>query len=242
MFSVAVHGVDGSVWPLTESRHLGVFLGRAPVGLRSSGDWEPVAGSLELVVADNDSDGRKLDDINVTMRKWRRAWSMHNYGTLRINDPGSWETWIRLRLSEPIPDLPDVDSEGYEEFVQAVVADPKFPWWVRTRTYRETSFEVANAGDYETWPRVRWKQGGTVRMPSGATISLPTVPQWRTIHLDPYESCAVVDDSGKLDRPLWRQLRNRVFPEALPVGAARRFSIPSGAQLLVDERIDDPWR
>lgn len=241
MFEVSWHGVDGSVWPLLDVAHRGVFLKRNPVELRSSGG-DPVSGVLELVVADNNPDGRELAPIDETVRLWRRSWSRHTFGTLRVNDPGSWETWLPLRLSESVGSLPAVDAHGFEEFTQAVVSDPAHPYWRRTRVYSSPSFKVANAGEYETWPRVRWVQGGTLVMPSGASVTLPSVSSPRTLFLDPFESCAVVDDSGVLDRELWRRLRGQVTPEPIPVGEVREFTIPGGAQLLVDERVDDPWR
>lgn len=241
MFEVTFYGVDGKVWPLTAVQHRGVFLKENPVELRTSGE-EAVAGSLELVVADNDPEGRELHEIADVMREWRGSWSRRNYGTLRIEDSGAWESWLPLRLAEPIPDLPSVDPAGYEEFTQAVVSDPHHPYWRRTHVYDQRTFTVTNAGDHETWPRVRWKQGGTVTLPSGVALTLPTVGEWRTIFLDPFESLCVLDDKNRLDRALWRQLRHKVYPEPIPVGEVRTFGIPAGAQLIVDERVDDPWR
>lgn len=238
---ITLFGVDGSVWPLTERAHKGVFLKSNPLELRASGG-EAVAGTLDLVVADNDPDGVELDPIAVTMRKWRRAWSPRDYATLRIDDPDSWDAWLPLKLSEVIPDLPDIDPEGFEEFTQAVVSHPRHPYWRRTHVFQTPECVVANAGDHEGWVSVQWLRGGTVTMPSGATLTLPSVAEWRTIHLDPFESCDVVDAAGKRDVGLWRQLRNKVYPEPVPVGESRTFRIPQGAKLIFDERVDDPCR
>lgn len=238
---ITLFGVDGSVWPLTDRAHTGVFLKSNPLELRAS-SGEAVAGTLELVVADNDPDGAELDPISVTMPKWRRAWSPRRYATLRINDPDSWDAWLPLRLSEVIPDLPPLEPEGFEEFTQAVVSDPRHPYWRRTHVYQTTECVVVNGGDHEMWASVQWLRGGTVTMPSGATFTLPTVPEWRRILLDPFESCDVVSQDGVRDEVLWRQLRGRVFPESVPVGETRTFRIPQGAHLLIDERVDDPWR
>ncbi|WP_288833664.1 hypothetical protein [uncultured Corynebacterium sp.] len=239
MKSVTYVGVDGSVWPLTARDHEGVFLQATPDELRAEGDGGPIAGSLDLVVADNSPEGEDLEPVWVTERAWRRAWSVREFGTLRVDDGEGSDHWLRVRLSVPISGFPEVSPEGFVEFSQAVVADVSV--WSRRFEFVGSSVLVANSGDVDVWPRVRWGLAGELTMPSGAVVQLPEVPSPRTILLDPSESCAVVDDSGVVDEPVWKGLRGKVFPEMIPAGQAREFQLPEGATLIVHEGVVSPW-
>lgn len=241
MKTVHYAGVDGSMWDLSSVAHQGVFLSRNPVDLAAD-ESGVVSGSLELVVADNDPDGRRMDGIEVTMRRWRQAWSLRRDGWLQVRAEGSWEAVLRVRLAAVVPSLPEDDPRGYVEFSQQVTSDPaRRSWWTRTRDYRGGQVSPVNTGDVEAWARVRWEQAGTLVQPSGARVVLPAVDSPRTIWLDPQESCLVVDDRGVRDDALWRRLRGVCFPEPIPAGEQRTFGLPPGAALLVDERVDDPW-
>ena len=239
MKSVTYVGVDGSVWPLTSTDHAGAFLQATPDELRSDEDGEPVSGSLDLVVADHLPDGGELDDVRVVERRWRRAWSTHRFGTLRIDDDEGEDYWLRVRLAAPIAGFPEVDPDGYVEFSQSVVGES--PVWWRTQTFGPGVAQVSNSGDVEGWPRVRWESAGRLIMPSGAVVDLPEVDNPRTVLLDPHESCVVLDDSGTVDEVVWRQLRGRVFPEVVPVGEVRQFTVPTGASLILSEGVVSPW-
>ena len=239
MKSVSYTGVDGSVWPLTSTDHAGVFLQATPDELRSEEDGEPVAGSLDLVVADHLPDGGELDDVRVVERRWRRAWSPRMFGTLRVDDDEGVDHWLRFRLASPIAGFPEVDPEGYVEFSQSVIAES--PVWWRSQTFGPGAVQVSNSGDVDGWPRVRWESAGRLVMPSGAVVDLPAVSAPRTVLLDPHESCVVLDDSGDVDEAVWRQLRGRVFPEVVPVGEVREFVVPDDAALIFNEGVTSPW-
>ncbi|MGV0327301.1 hypothetical protein ACUY2E_10245 [Corynebacterium confusum] len=238
MREFTLFGVDGSVWPLTSWEHAGVFFRAEPVDLQADDDGR-ISGSLDLVVADHRPDGSRVGTIDDVMSAWRRAWSKHRDCTLRVDDDKD-SLSLRLRLESVVPNLPSLDAEGYEEFSQSVVA-PEGAAWLRKSSRLGPSVRVVNAGDHEAWVSIRWQRGGSVRLPSGATFILPTVPEPRTILLDPGESCAVVDVDGVLDRSLWVELRSRVFPEPVPPGQVREFVVPEGASVLFNERVDDPW-
>ncbi len=239
MKSVSYAGVDGSVWPLTSVGHAGVFLQATPDELRSDEDGEPIAGSLDLVVADHLPGGVRLDDVRVVERRWRRAWSVRKFGTLRVDDDEGVNHWLRVRLASPIAGFPEVDPEGYVEFSQSVIAES--PVWWRTQTFGPGSAPVSNSGDVDGWPRVRWESAGRLVMPSGAVVDLPSVSAPRTVLLDPHESCVVLDDSSAVDEVVWRQLRGRVFPEVVPAGEVRKFTVPAGASLIFNEGVASPW-
>lgn len=100
--------------------------------------------------------------------------------------------------------------------------------------------EVHNPGDDTIWTRVRWREGGPLVMPSGAVTTLPTIPEERTLVLDPAESCVVLDDDDQVDDTLWGSFL--VFPEGVPVGEARTYSLPEGAVLVWDVGYTNPWK
>lgn len=97
-----------------------------------------------------------------------------------------------------------------------------------------------NTGDNVVFPRVRWQEAGDVVMPSDAVISLPEVPGPRVLELDPLESCVVVDEDGQVDHQVWGTFP--VFPEGVPVGEARTYTVPDGAMLLWDIGYTNPWK
>lgn len=100
--------------------------------------------------------------------------------------------------------------------------------------------EVHNPGDDAVYTRVRWREGGHLVMPSQAVITLPTIPEERTLVLDPVESCVVLDDDDQPDNTLWGTFP--VYPEGVPVGEARTYQLPEGAALLWDVGYTNPWK
>ena len=242
MEAVTYLGADGSQWPLTAREHRGVFLREGALSLVPGDDAEAdsrLSGSLQLVVADNDPEGRGLASIDEAMRLWRRAWSRRLWGTLLVRGaPEAPRSWARVRLAAPVPDLTRVDPEGCEEFDLQVVGQSRR--WLRTQTVVGPTAVVVNGGDREVWPRVRWRSGGVLVLPSGAKVTLPTVGDWRTVHLDPWLGCEVVTDAGVRDDVLWRRLRGVVFPEVVPAGEQRMFRVPEGAQVSWDMEVEDP--
>ena len=240
MKSVSYRGVDGSVWPLTEWAHRGVFLKEGALELApGEDDGSGLSGVLSLVVADNAPDGAELDPIEETMQAWRRAWSPRLFGSLVVRGAQeAAETWARVRLAAPIPDLTVIDPEGFEEFEQQAVAESRR--WLRTEALPGPEVIVFNGGAGDVWPRVRWQAGGVLVFPSGARVELPTVEEPRTVWLDPGLGCAVVADDGERDVELWRRLRGRVFPEVVPPGEGRVFRVPDGAVVSWEWEVDDP--
>ena len=100
--------------------------------------------------------------------------------------------------------------------------------------------DVHNPGDDVIFPRVRWREGGELVVPSGAVIDLPEIEGERTLVLDPVESCVVVDDDGQVDDALWGSFA--VFPEGVPVGEGRTYRLPDGAVLVWDVGYTNPWK
>lgn len=240
MESVTFFGVDGSQWPLTAWEHRGVFLKEGALALApGEDDGSGLSGSLSLVVADNSPDGAELAPIDESMQCWRRAWSSRVWGRLVVvGADEAAETWARVRLAAPIPDLTVIGAEGFEEFEQQVVAESRR--WLRTEALPGPEVVVFNGGVGDVWPRVLWQAGGVLVLPSGARVELPTVEAPRTIWLDPGLGCVVVDDDGERDVELWRALRGRVFPEMVPPGEGRVFRVPEGAVVSWDWEVADP--
>lgn len=237
MVAISYTGVDASTWNLTDVDHDGIFMEEGALSVLRGVDGEPLSGALNLVVADRNQDASFIRRINATMMLWRAAWSPREWGTLRVTGPRG-ESFAQVRLSNPVPDLTTVDPEGFEAFEQQIAG--RTSRWLRTRTSTLPWSTVANGGDHEIWPRVKWTEGGNLTLPSGAVYELPTVSTPRTIWLDPTLGCKITDDSGVRDDALWRSLRGLVFPEVVPAGQSRVFGIPVGATILWEDELEDP--
>lgn len=237
MRSVTYVGVDGSVWPLTSVDHAGVFLQATPNDLAVEDGF--LSGSLDFVVADHSPDGVVLGELSEIEARWRRAWSTRVFGSLRVDDEERPSAWLRVKLASHIAAFPDFSVDGYQDFSQSVVAEGDS--WFRSYEFPGPSVTVVNGGDVDGWVRIRWQAGGKVTLPSGASFTLPAVSSPRTIVLDPRESCVVMDDEGNADILVWKSLRGSVFPEVIPPGEQRTFTIPSGSSLFFDEGVVSPW-
>lgn len=115
----------------------------------------------------------------------------------------------------------------------------------RDALYRQPNVEagtvtITNLGDDMVRPQVRWQQGGTLVMPSGVRITLPTVPEERVLVLDEAESCVVLDPDGQPDELVWGSFP--VYPEGVPEGETRTYTAPEGALVEWSVGYTNPWK
>lgn len=159
--------------------------------------------------------------------------------TLTVASPiGAVHT--QVRLSGPI-DAPVEDPAS-----SAVVLNVRVPlvadsaaWWSPRPPQHERAV-VNNGGDVPVWVRIRWEQAGVVRLPSGAQVTLPSPPGPRTLHLSRAKSVAVFDDDGFFDRVTWQRVRG-AWVEGVAPGETGVFHLPTGAELVYEVGVLDPW-
>lgn len=255
----------GDRWPLTSVEHRGVFIREgslrsfmgdvertAAAGFRGAGQRttslavKPLeVGFTVCVVPGEEAERLWLD--------WLRSWSYTSPGTLIVRNTSLGDVrmsvWLR-GVGEP-DQLTNGEQwwGGYPSVEMTVAADGGL-WWagpVASRPLPSAAssqvVRVANSGDWFVRPRVRWQgAGAAVTMPSGARVTLPTTTAPRSLILDMSESCAVVDDSGVLDKGVWRRLAGGVVPEAVPPGGVREYRIEGRSQLLWRVPVLRPWR
>lgn len=199
---------------------------------------EPLTGTLRFAVR---ADGhRSADDVAAGLRQ-----SFHHRVpgmlVLQIAGVGTYSTGLRLNGFIPPPTQDPSEDEIILGIDVPVVGDEGC-WWADALT-GTGMVTVTNPGDVPVRAQIRWQgQGGEVTLPSGATFTLPSATQRRTLLLSAAESMAVLTDSGNLDDSLWKQLRGVALPEIVPPGEARTFALPTGATLQWQEGVLNPWR
>lgn len=173
-------------------------------------------------------------------RRWRAAWDRRTAGVLTAGRDDGQVFHAKVRASSVMA-APSRDPLNDIEvaFSMNVVADGGV--WFTDEIGGEGSVEITNSGDVDLFPRIRWEgAGGQVRLPSGATFTLPAVTSERTLLLDDEESLGVLDATGRKDEALW-PLPGAVA-EGVPVRATRQYLLPAGATLLWQTAVFDPWR
>ncbi|WP_233426067.1 hypothetical protein [Corynebacterium silvaticum] len=182
--------------------------------------------------------------VDQVYRRLCAAFSHTLPGTLRIHTPCHGMVSAQVRLAGFItPPKADLDLLG-EETVDAVeiplICDQGV-WWTQQVT-GVGAVDVINDGEIAVAIHIRWKdKGGKVTLPSGAMFDLPPASDWRTLILDPEESCVVLDDDdGQPDYGLWPS-KISVVPELVPPNQKRRFILPAGACAMWRIALTDPW-
>lgn len=258
VFRVFLTGADGSEWPLVAEEHRGVFL--------EEGLWEGLLGTMEAnatagvfgVAGQVVQRGGRVPSMSGTLRcvvddsrgavwrtfgEFRRAWSTVSAAVLSVVDEAGQRFFAECRLAAPIAPLSQVDREwGFERFSVQVVVDSGV-WRSPVVVPGGGAVTVTNWGDVNVWPKIEWSgAGGAVVVPSGARFTLPRVSAPRTVDLNPTTGCVVTDLEGRVDRAAWVGLRTAIFPEEIPPGETRRFTLPAGALLHADVGVFDPLR
>lgn len=231
---------EGRAWPLTPASHHGVFIeeGGFPDLVAHRGETV-MSGEMRVVVA-GPNVGRGNGEV---MADFRQDFDDDVYGTLVArSDDFLGELSARVRLSpEGFISQPEAqpDERGYVQLSVPLESDRDR--WVCEDSYGGMVCVVENYGVGPLYPRVVWTSGGSVVMPSGASLALPTVSEPRVIDFHPRRSGYVTDVEGNEDRDLWVRLRGFYF-EGVPRRARRRFVIPSGATLVAPVPMREPWR
>lgn len=180
----------------------------------------PIEGSVTAVVLDVDS-----------WPAFRASFSTTRQGTLRLITPR--RVWrLPARLSAPLPS-PGTRPRRGARIQVGLVADGGL--WL-TSAAATGPVPVTAWGDAPVWPAVRWREAGSVTLPSGARVDLPalgggvwTLPLGRA--------------SGGLARgPGGEEWRLDVtVAEAVPVGETRTFVASDGVLVQWDVGVMDPW-
>lgn len=199
---------------------------------------EPMSGSLTFHCrADRKQDaGQVAADL-------RGAFSplLGRENVLRVSSPlGVVETRVRLSSSIGAPVEDPSWGDMVYNLVVPVISDEGV-WWLPERS-GTGSVQIRNTGDIPVWMRVRWNgDGGAVTMPSGASFTLPATNRARSLFVSRYHSLVVRDDSGNVDRALWKKLRS-TLPEVVPPGKTGSVRLPVGATANWREGVFDPWK
>lgn len=173
---------------------------------------EPVTGALTLAIRSRDA-----------YRKVRRMFSESKPGWLVLDE---WR--LRCRLAEGLPAPGVIPQRGVTVRV-SLIGDAGV--WVRQAS-GTGNVTVTNDGDVPVWPKIVWKGGGgVVRLPSGASFTLPAVSATRVVDLRRSAGGRVtIPDTGVVDRPLSKQ--TLVISEMVPLGEQGTFTVPAGATLM----------
>lgn len=179
-------------------------------------------------------------EADALYRKWRRSWVIGKHGTILMKTGLFPALSMRLR-PKSVTKLPARDPLNDVEvpFAIDVVAD-RGPWAGPVRS-GEGAVQVANSGELPITVSITWRgAGGRVTLPSTATFDLPPAAEERTLYLDDYQSMAVMDSAGVLDRDIFPI--TGAMEESVPAGTARQFTVPDGARVWWSEQFLDPWR
>lgn len=253
--------VRGHNWKLTKNGGEGVYLAPGAVsdlvaswvrptvstagvdGVRVRRDevhLEPISGSLKCIA--HDIDWRDADE---SFAEFTRMWDVVQPCYLRALNPSGAQLVLPVTLAGAVAAPPENIGSPLFHFQIPVIADSGAWQEVHAATATGGALDVqvhAGAVANMVYPRVRWSQACQLTLPSGVTIELPTVDDWRTIDLDPSTAYTVTTSEGELDR----DLRNRLWPkmksEGVPRHTARSYRITNGATLSWDISVASPWR
>ena len=70
---------------------------------------------------------------------------------------------------------------------------------------------------------------------------MPPVPGERVLYLSRHDSLVVRGMDGVVDHQAWAHVRG-AYPEFVPVGETRTFTLPEGARLEYKVGVADPWQ
>lgn len=245
MKSIVWVGADGVEWPLSGPGVRGVVLedgGLGDVVGGFDGDTKAPRGvefDVDLVFASDTRFGAHGEAWRI-FSEFCEGCSAHRAGVFVLVDSERDVVELPCVVSRvPVLARPNLVSGAFRG---------SFRFWARggvwlaRRHATTSSVTVTNPGDVMVWPKIRWKgAGGQVTAPSGATFTLPPTKDYRIINLDPSSSCEVTDTHGTLDADLWRKLWG-VFGEGVPVGEARTYTLPKGAEMMWSVGYFNPWR
>lgn len=186
---------------------------------------QPMSGSFTLVVR--------------SVEGWvraRMAFSSLRPGRLELSTSAG-VVWTPVRLAVSLPSPGHVPSTGARLQVDLV---SEVGVWLKSRSSNAPIVTLRNEGDVPVSPTIVWEgDGGVVVLPSGARFELPAVTGEHRLSLAPENSGRVIAPDGTFNKTLTRQVQ--AVGERVPVGMARTYSTPDGAQLEWNIGVFDPW-
>nr|DAV90253.1 MAG TPA: tail protein [Caudoviricetes sp.] len=230
---VAEGGVDKLTGSVKERAYVAVGM---PGQLLESHVIEPIRGALTLVI-----DSTPTKPAEVLAFELRRAFSHYRLGQLAVATPRGVAR-LRCRLDGTITDPAEVYSRSSGLELRIPLVADEGVWKVGPYTGTGTGkINVSNFGDTTTYLEITWQgNGGSITLPSGATLTLPTTSDRRHLLLNPTDSCAIIDDASGVDHALWQQIP--YLPEGVPAGGQRTYQLPAGATATWYVSALDPWR
>lgn len=201
---------------------------------------QPIEGTLSCLVQ-----ALGVRDVSAVMAWFRGVWSNTAESMLIIAHPrfGRWSLPVRLSGALPAPGGDPADG-GDIVFDVPLIGDGGV--WLSdsfSSQHTENIVTVTNYGDVPVSPRIVWNgAGGEVKLPSGATFTLPPVSQPRVLSLAWADGLKVTAMDGVLDREVWVKVRGKALSEQIPVGESGVFQLPDGASLEWRIGVYDPWK
>lgn len=233
------NGITGLKGTVTESDT--VVAGRAGVvSHREDDQFGKITGSLSVIIHPHDR--KTTPEIEA---EFRADWSRHHPGTLvaKRADNGLPDLSLPVRLGPGLISHPEKNPGPNEQIrlIVDVVGDRGL--WPEPHTEPGPIVTVENYGEDKVYPRITWGPGpATITSPSGAIFPLPAVSGERTTYLDPFESGVVTDLDGEIDHDAWDLVAGLLFPEGVPPGQSRTWTLTNKASMSWDIGIADPWR
>lgn len=248
---------DGTAWPLTEHdwtsaiEHGGisglvgetrdqVITGPDLIGqILDSQDIGPMTGGLTVYIAGDET--RSADKMWRELRAGLST-AKGREGTLVISSERAGRVYAKVRLQKIVgaPES-DPDDETVLKIVLPLVCDDGV-WWTAPMSAPGQAV-VHNSGDVYLEPRIHWSgSGGQVKVPSGASFTLPAVGSPRIFECSSAKAFAVLRMDGSVDYELLAQLALTALPEGIPPGQSRAYSLPAGAVLIWQLGYLDPWQ
>ena len=219
-------------WPALSVKMTGTMRDGEPVRGRS----RAVPGSGTLTVGFYPGHG----DLGETRRMFRAGWSHDEYCVLQERRRGGVWHQARLRLPDDgaLP-VRSVATPGIFDTLAVPVGWDDGVWWVRMVEDGPTVV-VRNDGLVPIRPRVRWRSGGRLVLPSDMSVTLPSVPGVRELWLNRARAFPVTDVDGVPDRAVQGRLWGKIVEEKIMPGAEGRFTLPAGASLVWDVGVGEP--
>lgn len=187
----------------------------------------PMTGSFTLVV--------------LSTEQWlsvRQSFSTTKYGRLELRTEGRIFS-CPVRLSSALPPPASAPKHGSTLEVSLVSDGEYGGLWSRAYQSDKNKVTVTNMGDVPIWPTVEWEgSGGSVKLPSGASFTLPAVHGPHMLSLARHMSGKVTSARG-FEPDVTKQIG--AVGEQVPVGQQRVYEIPAGAKLHWREGVLDPW-
>lgn len=214
------------------------------VGVEESGVLVPkMTGTLSLKIFPDQTAGMVLGEV---YREFTKSLSTRLFGRLIVIDSEMEEWRVKARLQNG-GDPPELSpwSLMLSELDLGVPLEVLHGAWVgEEREWSGTNIVIHNGGDLDLFPMVRWfGSGATVTLPTGQTVTLPSVIGPRLLSTDPGAGYRITDPAtGLEDDEAWAAMRGQPVYGRLRTGESATWSTSTGVTLLTRERIENPWR